>query len=142
MRARIAGTMLLALLAPSAANAMSWCSERELMFDRADMCAAICPSSCTAAMQRTEGSSGPCGSGYRGFVFSPSLNRTYALTAGSVGVDGLASLPEYSAKGAVLKSATENGSAATSDQILRHRRLDCGPGVHILLLRKDRQLLL
>lgn len=113
MRARIAGTLLLALLAPSAANAMSWCSERELMFERADMCAAICPSSCTAAMQRTQGSSGPCGSGYRGFVFSPSLNRTYALTAGSFEVDGLASLPEYSAKGAVLKSATENGTAAT-----------------------------
>lgn len=113
MRARIAGTLLLAFLAPSAAFAMSWCSERELIFESADMCATVCPSACTVANQRTQGSSGPCGSGYRGFVFSPSLNRTYALTAGSFGVDGLVTLPDYTAKGAVLKSAAENGTAAT-----------------------------
>lgn len=113
MRARIAGSLLLALLAPSAANAMSWCGERELMFESADMCAAVCPSACTEATRRTQGSTGPCGSGYRGFVFSPSLNRTYALTTGNIGVDSLVSHTDYTARGAILKSTAENGTAAT-----------------------------
>jgi conjugal transfer mating pair stabilization protein TraN len=112
MRTCIMGYLLFVVLIPSTACAMSWCTEKELMFDSADMCVANCPSACTEATRKTEGSSGSCGAEYRGFVYSPSLNRTYALTAGTCGVDGLVSAPDYIGRGAMLKSRAENDAAA------------------------------
>lgn len=104
---------LIAVLAPSVSFAMSWCTERQLMFDSAEMCAATCPAPCTEGVRTPQGSSGACTTSYRGYVYSPVLNRTYALSTAAPGVDELGASSDYTTRGVVLKSQGQNSVAAT-----------------------------
>jgi hypothetical protein len=112
MMRQFVAVAVIAVLAPSASRAMSWCTERQLMFDSAEMCSANCPAPCTEAVANPQGGSGSCTPAYRGYVYSPALNRTYALSVAAPGLDELPSSPDFAARGILIKSQGQNTVAA------------------------------